>query len=509
MSSGSGDRGHARGHETEVMLIALRRRASLQLSVSNIIGALLLAAFLLFVAPVPSIPRSRGLTLNLILIAVSLPASAIAGQLLGHRTSSAVTAWFSERRKPTELERAITLRQPILQARNIAALWLAAALLFSVVNAFYSGAVALETAIGITMGGIVTTAICYLMVERTYRDVVAIALADEPPTRAVGPGVATRIVVSWASGSAVAVLGIALVAAEFLASKNMSPTRVAITILCICGAALVVGFATSRFVARSVADPLEAIRDALSEVEAGNTDVLVPVFDGSEVGLLQAGFNSMVAGLRERERLRDLFGRHVGQDVARQALARGIELGGETRAAAVLFIDIAGSTAFAARNEPAVVVTALNQFFAVVVDVTGRHGGWVNKFEGDAALCVFGALDEHPDAPAAALAAGRDIDAQLRSQLPDLVAGLGIAHGEVVAGNIGAADRYEYTVIGDPVNAAARLADLGKQRPERVLAADSVLDRANDEEVLRWRVAETITLRGRPTPTRIAVPVAR
>jgi adenylate cyclase len=316
-------------------------------------------------------------------------------------------------------------------------------------------------------------------------------------------------VLAWASGSAVAMLGVALVAAEFLASKNMSATRVAITILCLCAAALLIGFATSRFAARSLADPLETIRDALAEVEAGNTDVVVPVYDGSEVGLLQAGFNSMVGGLRERERIRDLFGRAVGRDVARLALARGIELGGETREAAVLFVDLVGSTAFAAHNEPSVVVASLNRFFGVVVDVTARHGGWVNKFEGDAALCVFGALDEHPDAATAALAAGRELTAELQSQLPDLAAGLGVAAGEVVAGNIGAADRYEYTVIGDPVNAAARLADLAKLRPERALAADAVLERANREEAQRWQLADTVTLRGRPTPTRIAVPVAR
>jgi len=79
-------------------------------------------------------------------------------------------------------------------------------------------------------------------------------------------------------------------------------------------------------------------------VERGRTDVEVPVEDGSEIGLLQAGVNRMVAGLREHERLRDLFGRHVGEDVARSALERGVELGGEVREAAVLFVDVVGST---------------------------------------------------------------------------------------------------------------------------------------------------------------------
>jgi adenylate cyclase len=509
MASGSSDRPTDAEPDRDALLRSLRRRGSLQLTGSNLVGAALLAAFLLWVAPVPAIPRSRGLTLNVILSCVYLLFAATAGQILGGRTAGAVTAWALENRTPSERERELTLRQPTLQARNIALLWLGAAVLFAGVNAFYSGAVALDVGLGVLMGGIITTALCYLMVERTYRPVIALALADAPPTRPAGPSVGTRFVLAWAIGSAVAVLGIALIVAEFLAYNNMSATRVAVTVLCLCAATLVVGFATSSFAAHSVADPLASIRHALAEVEAGNTDVVVPVYDGSEVGLLQAGFNSMVAGLRERERIRDLFGRAVGRDVARQALARGIELGGETREAAVLFVDLVGSTSFAVRNDPSVVVSALNRFFAVVVEVTARHGGWVNKFEGDAALCVFGALDEHPAAAAAALAAGRELTAELRSRLPDLAAGLGVAAGEVVAGNIGAADRYEYTVIGDPVNAAARLADLAKQRPERVLAADAVLERAHDDEARRWRLADTVTLRGRPTPTRIAVPVAR
>ena len=72
-----------------------------------------------------------------------------------------------------------------------------------------------------------------------------------------------------------------------------------------------------------------SLREAVQEVQDGELDIEVPVYDASEIGQLQAGFNSMVAGLRERERIQDLFGRHVGEDVARAALDQGIELGGE------------------------------------------------------------------------------------------------------------------------------------------------------------------------------------
>jgi adenylate cyclase len=487
---------------------ALRRALTIQITAANVAGALILGVFLVWVIPLPGVPRAKGLTANLIVGFAYLVLASATGQRLGLRTAAPVSAWLEAGREPDPGERDATLRQASLQARNVAGLWLGAVALFAVVNAFVSGAVALEVGIGVLMGGITTTALCYLMAERSMRTAIALALEREPPRHPVTPGVTTRIVLAWSCGTGVALLGAALVSAEFLAAGNVTGTRLAVTVLSLSAAALLIGLATAAFAARSVADPLQSIRRALSEVEAGNTDVVVPVYDSSEVGLLQAGFNSMVAGLRERERIRDLFGRHVGHDVAQQALARGIELGGETREAAVMFVDLIGSTAFAASNEPSVVVAALNRFFALVVEVTATHGGWVNKFEGDAALCVFGALDEHPDSAGAALAAGRELSVRLGRELGDLPAGLGIAAGEVVAGNIGAADRYEYTVIGDPVNAAARLADLAKQSPERVLAADVVLERADDAERRLWRLGETVTLRGRPTPTRVATPAA-
>jgi adenylate cyclase len=503
-ASGSGAPGSA-AERTDLARL-LKRRLTLQINALNMLGATLVLVFLLWIVPVP-VPRREGELLNVIVAVAYALLSSLAGQLLGGRTGGPIIAWLSEGRMPDAHEREVTLRQPLLQARNVAILWVGAAVVFAGVNVFYSAALALEIVVTVVMGGVVATALTYLLAERIERPVMALALADEPPTSPVIPGVVTRSVLAWASGTAVAVIGAALVAAEYLAADNMSPTRLAVTVLFLCVAALTVGLATTVFAARSLSDPLDSIRHALAEVESGNTDVEVPVFDGNEVGLLQAGFNSMVAGLREREQIRDLFGRHVGHDVARQALARGISLGGETREAAVLFVDLVGSTALAATEDPAVVVAALNRFFAVVVAVVDRHGGWVNKFEGDAALCVFGALEDHPEPAASALAAGRELSAALRGELPTLAAGIGLASGRVVAGNIGAADRYEYTVIGDPVNAAARLADLAKLRPERVLANEAIVRQAGSSEAERWQLREAVTLRGRPTPTRIAVPV--
>jgi adenylate cyclase len=134
----------------------------------------------------------------------------------------------------------------------------------------------------------------------------------------------------------------------------------------------------------------------------------------------------------------------------------------------------------------------------------------VNKFEGDAALCVFGAPGDQPDHPLRALRAARDLRrriAKLHERHPDLDAGIGIATGKAVAGNVGAADRFEYTVIGVPVNLAARLTEEAKHCDGRVLAlADSV--ESADTEARHWRAAGSVSLRGVRDPVPVCEPVA-
>jgi adenylate cyclase len=227
------------------------------------------------------------------------------------------------------------------------------------------------------------------------------------------------------------------------------------------------------------------------------------------VGLLQAGFNHMAEGLRERERIRDLFGRQVGEEVARMALNQGVRLGGEEREIAAVLIDLAGFTPLALAVAPAEVVRLLNRFFRVVVEVVEGEGGMVNKFEGDAALCVFGAPVSRENPASDALRAARALAERLAIELPEVDFGIGISAGLAVAGNVGAEHRFEYTVIGDPVNEAARLAELAKHWPGRVLASDGALDRVPGHESDGWSMTEAAVLRGRSIPTGLGHPEPR
>ena len=113
----------------------------------------------------------------------------------------------------------------------------------------------------------------------------------------------------------------------------------------------------------------------------------------------------------------------------------------------------------------------LNRFFEVVVSEVESHGGLVNKFEGDAALCVFGAPVSLIDAPTAALIAARQIRDRVVAA-GEVSIGIGVAAGPVVAGQIGSSSRLEYTVIGDAVNEAARLTDLAKGLPGCLVASE-------------------------------------
>jgi adenylate cyclase len=368
----------------------------------------------------------------------------------------------------------------------------------------------------VSIGGIATVSVSYRLTERVLRGEVARVLAVEPPAGLLLPAVALRQLSAWFTGTAVPLLGVCLAAAASLVYADYYTLhRLAVVVLVLGAITFGVGLLMITLSSLSLAAPVLAVRRALSRVARGDYDVEVPVFDTTELGLLQAGFNDMVGGLRERERVRELFGRHVGRDVARTALADELArsssgqevLGGEVIEAAVLFVDVIGSTELAATRPPREVVALLNQFFTTVVDVIEKNDGWVNKFQGDAALAVFGAPTPLPDAAASALRAGRELARRLGEDVPEVGAGIGISAGTVVAGNVGAPSRYEYTVIGDPVNEAARLTEVAKDPViGGVVASGSAIERAGAGEAARWRVDGSRTLRGRVAVTSLAVP---
>lgn len=410
-----------------------------------------------------------------------------------------------ERHDPRRV-RYLVMRVPIYQSFLGLVIWAVGVLLFTIGAFAYSADLGLMVLIASSLGGAMVALLTYLIAERLVRPVAVEALARRAPDSALEPPIGLRLRQTWVLTSGVPVLAILLVLLGqregFFTddASDLLPTINALAVL-----ALVTGYLGTMLASMSIVDPIRDLIGAINKVRHGEVSTRVPIYDGSEMGVLQAGFNEMMRGLQERQRVRDLFGRYVGSEVARKALEEKPTLGGEDRLVAVLFVDVIGSTNFAEENPPEVVVRELNAFFERVVDCVHRNKGIINKFQGDAALAVFGAPLPLDDTAGHALAAARE----LREELLELrlTAGIGVAAGHVVAGHIGARDRFEYTVIGDAVNQAARITELAKDTPGRVLATAATVRLANEDEQARWTTLKSVELRGRTHMTQLARPV--
>lgn len=451
---------------------------------------------------------SAGLVGHNILILLGFAAAALVyGHVITNRSARPILSWLSGDQQPSDRQKRSVLSLPRMVFLHHALCWSVGVVGLTLYNAeaaswddawvvFQFGA----------LSGLGACSISYLIAERLLRPIVRRALRSGVPARVRVRSVAMRTLFAWAFGTITPVVAGILVAFRVLIDDDpLSRSQLATTALALGVVTLVVGGLAIWLAAGATSDPVRSLRRSLGEVAHGNLNAQVDIYDGTEIGLLQAGFNEMVLGLRERERMREIFGRHVGGDVAQAALESGAWMHGEARRIAVLFVDIVGSTRFANEHDPTEVITMLNRFFDVVIDVVHAHEGWINKFEGDAALAVWGAPLGVADMEAKALAAARSLRARLEEELVEVEAGIGVSAGTAVAGNLGASERYEYTIIGDPVNEASRLSELAKKYPSRVVANAAMLEDGGTESSA-WRERRAIKVRGRRTPTRIAVP---
>jgi class 3 adenylate cyclase len=409
-------------------------------------------------------------------------------------------------REPTDAERRSALKTLRRQSAITVAPWVVGAAVMIPLNLGARVEVQVVMGSALLFGAIATICTGFLFTLRPLRPLLAGVSKDfSEITPSTAPGVRARLLIMWAVCTALP--GIAIASLLVMRSKGFiiaktTPIELALLVLALVAVAL--GLRAMILVSISISDPVQQVVEAMAEVESGKIDRTLDVYEWSEIGRLQSGFNRMVAGLRERERLRDLFGRHVGEEVVRRAVAENEKLTGDERDVAILFVDLVGSTQLASTREPHEVAEVLNEFFRIVVDEVDEHNGLINKFQGDAALAVFGAPLRMEDPASAALATARTLAVELRRLPVDF--GIGVSAGPVFAGNIGAENRYEYTVVGDAVNEAARLADRAKDYEERVLCSDAAIDRCAENERRQWAAQGAEVLRGRSQPTVMSVP---
>jgi adenylate cyclase len=240
---------------------------------------------------------------------------------------------------------------------------------------------------------------------------------------------------------------------------------------------LVFAVGLTWLVAATFTRSLRDIAVVLRSVRNGVFTDRVHVATNDELGDTGDAINEMTQGLRERDFIKDVFGKYVSREVRDEILAGRLSYDGEKKDVTVLFADLKDFTQFTEGNDPKLVVRVLNTYFTEMTAAIERHGGFVLQFIGDEVYAVFGAPVPHADHPARAFAAAREmmerldaLNARLAPQgWPQLDHGIGLHTGETLAASIGSAERSSYLLVGDTVNLAARLQALTREVGTRMI----------------------------------------
>ncbi len=262
---------------------------------------------------------------------------------------------------------------------------------------------------------------------------------------------------------------------------------------------------------RAVIGPLNVLIRQMRKVGQGDFTTQTPVLGNDELEQLKAHFNRMVAGLQERERIRDTFGKFVSLEIAEKIMGSGqINLSGEEIECTVMFVDIRGFTPLCETLPPDEIVTLLNSYFTHITPPIMEARGVINKFIGDAVLAIFAPGFGVADHAAAGLRAGlgvRHALARFNASASGirLQQGIGLHSGRLVAGNVGTAQRMEYTVIGDPVNMASRIETETRALDTDLLVSEPLLARVDRAQFpgCEFVPYEGIVLKGVKDPVRL------
>lgn len=395
--------------------------------------------------------------------------------------------------------------------------YLAAGLALTLANALVM-AVPFESGVKLTVGCVALGhfAGAELMLARQREAIREVIAKHEPMSVAIErPGsFATRVSV-FAIASVALVFGVlGLMLARDVAIAD-DPARLGALARSLTTELASVGVLAMLLIARLVWSFGQSLREffrsetrVLERVGRGELDERVPVFTDDEFGVIAAHTNHMIDGLRERRQMREVLGKIVSPRVAESLLAeRGVMLGGTRRSVTLLFSDVRDFTAWSEGTEPEVLVRDLNAYFTEMVAIVHREGGVVDKFIGDGLMAVFG-LDGEPDASERATRAALAM-AGACGRLDGTVSrpiriGVGVHHGEVVAGNIGSPDRLEFTFIGDAVNTAARIESLTRTLESDVLISKTVRDAL--EGGAAWTSRGAHPVKGRREPVEVFAP---
>lgn len=359
--------------------------------------------------------------------------------------------------------------------------------------------------------GLICFVICYNVLEIYFqRKVIPAAFPDNRLSEFKGIfslSVHQRFQLMFFAISFFPVLTISLFTMAHLTDDGESELILPLLVIAFC--LMAVSFVVNIMTARLFRQPLLAMNQLTKAVKKGDYSAETQVLSVDELGSLGEALNEMTAGLKEREMIRDTFGKMVDPRVRDHLLAGNVQMGGELCEATILFCDIRGFTPMSEKLSPGEVVQVLNEYFEEMSRCIEEAGGIVNKYIGDAVMALFGvpvplenAAQSAMEAAFAMRTAREKLNERFREKgLPPIMSGVGLHSGEVLAGNIGSQSRMEYTVIGDTVNVAARIEKMCKKVKQDILLSEETVSRLKDDSLVKKMGSATLT--GRKSRTLI------
>ncbi len=263
----------------------------------------------------------------------------------------------------------------------------------------------------------------------------------------------------------------------------------------------------------TLTSPLETLAGLIGYVSKGNFNVKattqIKSYFRDEVSELAKAFDNMIEGLKERDKVKNLFNKFHGSSITDDLMKGDLSLGGSNKDVIIFFSDIRGFTAFSEKRPPEEVVEMLNEYFGVMVGIINRHHGVVDKFIGDAIMAVWGAPKSTPKdahhAVRACLEMRKALDElnakrQQRNQ-PPINIGMGLHSGRAISGTIGSTERMEYTVIGNTVNTGSRIEASTKAFGADLLISETVMEKIGEDFKVEY--VGSAEVKGRSEPLKL------
>ena len=265
--------------------------------------------------------------------------------------------------------------------------------------------------------------------------------------------------------------------------------------------------------AKRITKPITVLAAAAERVGSGELEEIKlsdqTIKRKDEVSQLFHSFNGMIIGLQEKERVRGVLNKVVSDEIAEEILKGNVHLGGEEKVVTVLFADIRCFTKHTEKMAPADVVNMLNTCMTRISQLVDEHHGVIDKFVGDEVMALYGAPVEREDSAYQAVASAIGMIDSLRvwnqeraqQNLSPIEMGIGIHTGPVLAGNMGAENRLNYTVLGANVNLSSRLCSAAK--PMEILISEITYEHPLIKEKIHVEAMDAIELKGFTLPVKL------